>query len=94
MIDTKSLAEAQQRRSGPDKFIADQMLQAAGYAALFAGMSEQEMLVGLYHVRNIKRFELAETLDADVAQFVADAFVHCIARGKAEIEAANRGMIQ
>jgi hypothetical protein len=80
--------------SGADKFIADQMLQTAGYAALFAGMSEEEMLVALYHVREMKRFELAETLEPDVAQFVADAFVSCISQAKAEIENSHKGILQ
>jgi hypothetical protein len=77
-----------------DEFINNQMLQAAGYAALFAGMSDQETLGFLYEIREAKKFEIAETLDADVAKFVAEAFVQCIAQGKAEFEAANRGKLQ
>ena len=57
-------------------------------------MSEQEMLVALYHVRRMKRDELAETLDPDLAKFIADAFVHCIAQGKIEIETAHQGKFQ
>ena len=76
-----------------DKFIEAQMLQAAGYAMLFAGLSEQETRGLLFEVGQMKNFELAETLAPDVAKFVADAFVKCIAQGKVEIEAANQRKI-
>jgi hypothetical protein len=42
----------------------------------------------------MKRDELAETLGPDLAKFIADAFVHCIAQGKIEIETAHRGKMQ
>jgi hypothetical protein len=74
-----------------DELINSLMLQAAGYSMFFAGWPERDMLAALHDVREAKNAELAETLDTDTAKLIAAAFVWTIARGKAEIEAANHG---
>lgn len=74
---------------GAERFIERCADAAKDLSLFFVGRPNDEMLVALNRTReNLKR-DLADTLGADVAALIAQAFVETVVRHRRELEAAG-----
>jgi ABC-type branched-subunit amino acid transport system substrate-binding protein len=72
-----------------DEFINNCIAAAAGFALLFVGVPDVQMMEALYQVRANVQAELAETFGPDVAAAVAQAFVAAVVGRRREMDAAG-----
>jgi hypothetical protein len=71
------------------EFIDRCVAAAADLSLFFVGVPENEMLVSLYQVRANLETDMSETLGADVAALIGQAFVAAVIGHRREIEAAG-----
>jgi hypothetical protein len=70
-----------------DEFINKLVTDAAKVATLCVGVPEQELLIGLWHMREAIKAQISEQFGDETATLIAEAFVTAVHGRTAELEA-------